>query len=64
MTREGVVVEVNQLVRANFELKVGQLSEQIVVVGTPPPIATDEASLSEVLNEQAVANLPINGGMY
>jgi len=40
---------------------VGQLSEQIVVVGTPPPIATDEASLSEVLNEQAVANLPING---
>src|SRR5712692_2406114 len=61
MTREGVVVEVNQMVRANFELKVGQLTEQIVVLGTPPPIATDEASLSEVLNQQAVANLPVNG---
>ena len=31
MTRSGVVVETNQLVRTNFELKVGQVTEQIVV---------------------------------
>ena len=61
MTRSGVVVETNQLVRTNFELKVGQVTERIVVLGTPPPIATDEASLSEVLNQRAVANLPLNG---
>jgi carboxypeptidase family protein len=60
-TREGVAVETNQLVRTNFELKVGQVTEQIVVTGAAPPIATDEASVSEVLNQRAVANLPMNG---
>ena len=61
VTREGVVVEVNQLVRTNFEMKVGQVTEQVIVLGSAPPLATDEASLSEVLNTQAVANLPLNG---
>jgi hypothetical protein len=61
VTREGVAVEVNQLVRTNFEMKVGQVTEQVIVLGSTPPIATDEASLSEVLNTHAVANLPLNG---
>jgi Carboxypeptidase regulatory-like domain/TonB dependent receptor len=61
VTREGVVVEVNQLVRTNFEMKVGQVTEQVIVLGSAPPIATDEASLSEVLNTRAVTNLPLNG---
>src|ERR1700704_1404150 len=60
-TRGGVVVEVNQLVRTNFEMKVGQVNEQVIVLGSTPPIATDEASISEVLNTHAVANLPLNG---
>ena len=59
--RSGVVVEVNQLVRANFELKIGQVNEQVIVLGSTPPIATDDASISEVLNTHAVASLPVNG---
>jgi hypothetical protein len=57
----GVQVEVNQLVRTNFEMKIGQVTEQVIVLGSTPPIATDEASLSEVLNTRAIANLPLNG---
>ena len=59
--RKGVLVEVNQVVRADFQLSIGQLSEHVTVSAAPPPIATDEASLGEVLNQHAVADLPLNG---
>jgi hypothetical protein len=61
VTRTGVLVEVNQVVRADFELTVGRVSEHVTVTAATPPIATDEASLGEVLNQHAVADLPLNG---
>jgi hypothetical protein len=61
VTRKNVLVEVNQVVRADFALTVGQLSEHVTVSAAAPPIATDEASLGEVLNQHAVVDLPLNG---
>jgi len=61
MTISGVVVESNQTVRTDFALKVGQVSETVEVTATNPPIATDEASLREVISRQAIAELPLNG---
>jgi hypothetical protein len=59
--RKGVVVEVNQVVRTNFELPVGQTSDRVTVSASAAPIATDDASVSEVLNQKTVADLPLNG---
>ncbi|HLJ14260.1 MAG TPA: TonB-dependent receptor [Bryobacteraceae bacterium] len=61
VVHKSVVVEVNQVVRTNFELPVGQVSEHVTVSATPPPIATDDANLSEVLSEKTVSDLPLNG---
>src|SRR5437667_1559920 len=61
MVRKGVLVQVNQVVRINLDLAVGQATEKVTVSGEAAPIATDEASISEVLGEQTVSSLPLNG---
>ena len=57
----GVVVEINQVVRNDIPLKVGDVVQSMTVEATTPAIQTDDASISEVINEKAVADLPLNG---
>src|SRR5262249_59185957 len=59
--RAAVRVKDNQVVRVNFDPAVGQTPERVTVTAAPAPIATDEASISEVLSQGTVANLPLNG---
>lgn len=59
--RSGVIVENNQTVRVNFTLQVGATTQAVTVSGAAPPIATDEATARQTLNQQQVANLPLNG---
>jgi hypothetical protein len=61
LVRKGVLVQVNQVVRGDFQLTVGQLTERITVSAEPPPIATDEASIAEVLDRKTLADIPLNG---
>ncbi len=61
VTRNNITIDANQTVRADFALSVGQVSEQIVVSGGAPPIATDDASVREVIGQRSVAELPLNG---
>ena len=57
----GVIVESNQIVRTNFTMPVGQVSETLTVTGSAPPIATDDATVSETLNQKSTGDLPLNG---
>lgn len=59
--RDRVLVEVNQVVRADIELPVGQLTEKVTVSGELAPIATEEPSISEVLNQKTLSDIPLNG---
>jgi hypothetical protein len=61
LVRPGVLVQVNQVVRTNFELAVGQSAEKITVAAVSPPIATDEPSIAEVLDQKTIAEVPLNG---
>jgi hypothetical protein len=61
LTKRGVLVQTDQIVRTDFTLKVGQVSEKIEVTAAAPPIATDEASVSEVINTRQTTDLPLNG---
>ena len=61
LVRNGVLVEVNQVVRADLEFPVGQLTEKVTVSGELAPIATEEPSISEVLNQKTLADIPLNG---
>ena len=47
VVQDNVQVDANQIVRTNFTLQVGSLSQNIVVTAATPAIATDNADLEK-----------------
>ncbi len=60
-TKSGIHVETNQIVRTDFAMQIGQVTQTMTVTSEAPPIATDEASLSQIINSQQTVDLPLNG---
>ncbi|MBM3794405.1 MAG: hypothetical protein FJW31_10105 [Acidobacteria bacterium] len=59
-----VLVEVNQRVPANFQLEVGDISQQVEVTATAAGLETETTSLGNIRSEMAVAELPLNARNY
>jgi Carboxypeptidase regulatory-like domain/TonB dependent receptor len=62
--QNGVVVEVDQRARLDFALTVGSNTESITVQGSAPPLNTSDASVSTLIGNQFVENLPLNGRSF
>jgi hypothetical protein len=58
---KGVVVQLNMSARTDVTLPVGSTSEAVTVTASTPPLSTDDAMLSETINQHEVATLPIAG---
>lgn len=56
-----LMVDVASTVTANAQLKVGQLTEQVVVSGGTPLVSTNSVSMSQVITQKMVQELPLNG---
>ena len=56
----GVNLNVDQTVRVDFVLQVGQPSEQIVVAESVPLVQTDTSTLGQVIERKQVSELPLN----
>jgi hypothetical protein len=59
-TRAGIKLDVNQSLRLDFTLEVGQVSEKIEVVGETPLIEANTAQLGTVVTEEKISELPLN----
>src|SRR5215471_3539317 len=59
--REHVAVVVNETVRTDMTMQVGQLEERVVVQGQTPLVETTNATLGVVVDRQKVVDLPLNG---
>ena len=59
--REHLSVEVGQDVRADIQLQIGEVKDQVVVQSEAPLLQTDSASVGQVISNQLVSNLPLNG---
>ena len=57
---EAVTLDVDQIARVDFELKVGVLSEEVTVTDVPPLVQTDTSTLGQVVNGRQVRELPLN----
>jgi hypothetical protein len=57
----GIHVDINQAVRTDVALKVGNVVESIVVQATAAAIKTDDATVSEIISTRSVSDLPLNG---
>ena len=63
-TREGIVLNVQDRLRVDATLEVGGLTEQVLVMGEVPPVQTDTSSLGQVINQQMLEDMPLNGRNY
>ncbi len=57
--RSGIVLQVNQRARVDFEMQVGELAETVVVTGTAPLIETESSSRGQVIDNRKVLELPL-----
>jgi len=58
--RTGLRVEVGQEALVDLTLSVGEISEEVIVTGEAPLINTTSATLSDVIDEKQVHELPLN----
>ena len=60
-TQENLQVAVAQNLQVNVQLKPGAATETVTVTEAPPQLQTEDASLGQVVGEQEVNALPLNG---
>jgi Carboxypeptidase regulatory-like domain/TonB dependent receptor len=62
--QNGVVVEVDQRARLDFALTVGSNAETITVESSAPLLNTSDASVSTLIGNRFVENMPLNGRSF
>jgi hypothetical protein len=60
-TRQPVVVEVQQVVRIDVPLSIGELSQTVEVNAETPLLQTETSSLGQVVEQRKANELPLNG---
>jgi hypothetical protein len=59
--QSGIVLQVNNNVQINVTMQVGSISEKVEVSGTASMVETKENSISTVIDQQRISELPLNG---
>lgn len=57
----GLILEVQQTLRQDFSLKVGNVSNTVEVSATSQMLHTDDQTIGQVLSDKMIQALPING---
>jgi hypothetical protein len=60
-TQKNLTVNVAQFLEVNVQLKLGAATETVEVNTAPPLLQTEEASVGQVIGQQEVNALPLNG---
>ncbi|HUA85818.1 MAG TPA: carboxypeptidase-like regulatory domain-containing protein [Bryobacteraceae bacterium] len=60
-TQQNLVLDVDQRLRVDFTLTVGEVTQTATVEATTPVISTDSATVGNVIESQQVTGLPLNG---
>jgi hypothetical protein len=55
-----VRVDVDETVRADFSLVLGELNQRIVVTDAPQPIRTDDSTIGHTITDRSIIGLPLN----
>src|ERR1700730_14943585 len=62
--RSGITLTVGREAVVNLSLKVGQLSEKVLVTGEAPLVESTTAALSSLVDERTIRDLPLTGRSY
>jgi hypothetical protein len=62
--QNNVTVDVQQKVQVDLLMTLGKTSETVTVDAAPPALQTQDASVGQVIGQQAINDLPLNGRNY
>jgi hypothetical protein len=62
--RQAIVVQVSTATTVDFTMKVGSISETVVVTGESPLIQTTKSDVGQVITTAMVENMPLNGRKF
>src|SRR5262245_60239704 len=62
--REGIVLQVTQVIRLDVEMALGAISESVEVSESVPMVETETSSRGSVIDEKKIIELPLNGRDY
>jgi hypothetical protein len=62
--QNNVTVDVQQKVQVDLTMPLGRASETVTVNAAPPALQTQDASVGQVIGEEAINDLPLNGRNY
>src|SRR5215467_7329298 len=62
--RSGITLTVGRSAVVNFALQVGQLSDKVTITGEAPLVESTTATLSSLVDERTIRDLPLNGRSY
>jgi hypothetical protein len=57
--RDGVEVNVNTTVRVDISLKIGELSESVMVTGEAPMLQTDRTDTGRIIQSEQITQMPL-----
>lgn len=61
LVQEGIVVRVNDRLKIDLRLQVGAVAETVRVEATTPLLQTEDATAGQVIENQRITELPLNG---
>ena len=59
--RRGIILQLNQKARIDFQMSVGDQAEMVEVRGGAPLLLTEDATLGSVVEQKRILELPLNG---
>jgi hypothetical protein len=59
--RTGITLEVSQRLRLDIPLEIGSTTDTVTVTEEIPRVQTDDSSLGSIVEQQRIADLPLNG---
>ncbi|HEY2384493.1 MAG TPA: carboxypeptidase-like regulatory domain-containing protein [Terriglobia bacterium] len=62
--REGIVLQVGRQSRLDLVLEVGSVNEAVTIEQSAPPLQTANAEVSDVIDNQRIMELPLNGRQF
>ncbi len=63
-TTNGLILQVDQTLRQDFTLQVGEETQQVTVSASAAMLQTDNATIGGVVDERTIQSLPLNGRDY
>ncbi len=60
LLREGIVLQMQQMARVDFQLTIGEVAESVVVTANAALLETENATLAKVVDNKIITNMPFN----